>query len=54
VIFRENRLGDVRYLRVEINFHPYSPYVGYAVAQLLEALHYRPKGRGLGWGFSLT
>ena len=37
----------------------YISYVGYAVAQLVEALHYKPEGRGFDsrwcqWNFSLT
>jgi hypothetical protein len=37
----------------------YSVYRGYAVAQLVEALHYKPEGRGFGtrrshWNFSVT
>jgi len=35
------------------------PYMGHAVAQLVEALHYKPEGRGFDsqwshWNFSLT
>jgi hypothetical protein len=29
-------------------------YWGHAVAQLVKALRYQPKGRGFGWKFSLT
>jgi len=37
----------------------YSTYMGHAVAQLVEALHYNPEGRGFDsrlfhWNFSLT
>jgi hypothetical protein len=29
-------------------------YMGYAVAKLVEALRYKPEGRGFDWNFSLT
>ena len=32
----------------------YYSFVGHAVAQLAEALRYKPEGRGFDWHFSLT
>ena len=42
-----------------IGLDTYIIYLGYAVAQLVEALRYKPKGRGFDsrwchWNFSLT
>jgi len=41
------------------NYVPLSFYLGHAVAQLVEALRYKPEGRGFDsrwchWNFSLT
>jgi hypothetical protein len=45
--------------RCKINLSIVPPYMGYAVAQLVEALCYKPEGRGFDsrwcrWKFSLT
>jgi len=37
-----------------VYFHSYTYLKGYAVAQLFEALRYKPEGRGFDWKFSLT
>ena len=45
--------------RSKIIFHSYLLFDGYAVAQLVEVLRYKPEGRGFDsrcchWNFSLT